>query len=169
MRRPKMYAFLLLLVLVLALVWAATAYWVLPLRVFRKAILNPIPASVQRIRGAASNHGPGHMYVLRFDISEADLRSILAAGQFKEVGYAECHGNMLVYGETRETAKPWEFSGALPKMRPPHWCASADPNAFKAYVIEEIDVESAKLLVRLLLYNQGIGQAYYVEYDGGGA
>ena len=168
MRRPKMYAFFLLLVLVLALAWAAMANWVLPPRVFRKALLDPIPASVQRIRGVASNHGRGRMYVLHFDISEPDLRLILASGHFKEMGYAECRGNRLVYGETRETARPWEFSGAAPKMRPPRWCASADDNAFKAYVVEEIDVESAKLLVRLLLYNQSIGEAYYVEYDNGG-
>ncbi len=168
MRRAKMYAFFLSLVLVLAFAWAASTYWLLPPRVFRKALLDPIPASVRRIGGTASNHGPGHMYVLRFDISEADLQLILASDQFEEVGYAACHGNRLVYGETQETARPWEFSGALPEMRPPHWCASADPNALKAYVIEDIDVESTGLLVRLLLYNQRIGQAYYVEYDGGG-
>jgi len=169
MRRAKRYALFLSLVLVLALAWVALANWVLPSRLFRKAILNPIPASVRRIRGTASNHGPGHTYVLRFNISEADLRSILAADPFKEVGHAECRDNVLVYGETWETARLWEFSGALPKMRPPRWCASTDRNAFRAYVIEEIDVECAKLLVRLLLYNQGIGEAYYVEHDGGGA
>ena len=166
MRRLKMYAFLLFLILVLLSAWAALANWVLPSRVFRKAILDPIPRSVKKIRASTSSGRGCHKYVLRFDISEPDLRLILASDQFKEIGYVEYRGNTLVSGETRQATISFHLFEGWRKTFRPRWFKFPDGGEVKVYRVEEEDIGFHK--VRLLLYNQGISQAYYVEYEARG-
>ncbi|MBN2132581.1 MAG: hypothetical protein JW741_23975 [Sedimentisphaerales bacterium] len=166
MHRLKMYATFLLPIFVLVFAWAASAYWLLPPRAFRKALLDPIPPSVKRIKASIFSGWGCHKYVLRFNISERDLRLILASDQFKEIGYVEYRGNTLVSGETREATISFNLFEGWRKTFRPRWFELADSDAVKAYRVEEEDIGFHK--VRLLLYDPGISQAYYVEYEARG-
>src|SRR4030042_3089553 len=158
-RIRKRYVLLLLFLFFLIFTWSALANWVLPQKLFRKSVLNPIPSSVKSIKGCGlfglDEH---HKYILRFDISESDIRLILNSDQFQEIGYVRYHNGILSYGEDQfkeETYKTYQngvlinthhrasdvgssFSlfGGWYEWFPPRWFEFAKWNTFKAYLVE---------------------------------
>ncbi len=103
MKRSRTLALAALLLLALATGWAVLTYWILPRKLFEKAVLNPIPPSVKEIKGSGFLQAKNcHTYVLRFKISAEDVPLILASDQFKEieeVGYSS--SGVLHYAERR--------------------------------------------------------------------
>jgi hypothetical protein len=156
--------------LVLALISAQVAWtnWLLPARVFRRAVLDPVPASVKAIKAHVSSNAfdPGfHSYVLRFDIGAPDVQLILDSDQFKEIGYIEYSKNMLDFGETRRgstiSLRIWgDFWSKAPT---PSWFEFTDQKGYKAYMVKEEHRDFFK--AHLLLHNESLGLAYFIDYE----
>jgi hypothetical protein len=166
MRRLKMLMLLLLSLVILIFSWTAFANWVLPARLFRQAVLNPIPPSIKNIRGIAFCSLGCEKYILRFDISEPDVQLIVASDQFREIGFVGYRDNMLDVGKVHDPGVLLNLFEGWRETYPPRWFKFADWKAFKAYVVEREDIDFFK--VRLLVYSQDLGEAYFVHYEARG-
>ena len=182
-RLRKRYVLLLLLIFV----WAILANWVLPRKLSRKAVLNPIPSSVKSIKGCGLfGLEACHKYILRFDVSEPDIQLILNSDQFQEIGYVKYRNGILSYGEdqfkevTYKTYQNNVLIGTYHRASdvgssfhlfdgwydwfPPRWFKFNKWNTYKAYLMERGNgIDSYK--ARLLLYNPDIRQAYFIDYE----
>ena len=182
-RIRKQYVVLLLFFI---FIWAVLANYVLPQKLFRKAVLNPIPSSVKSIKGCGLfGLDERHKYILRFNISESDIQLIINSDQFQEIGYVKYRNGILSYGENqfkKETYKTYQndvlintyhstsdvgssflLFGGWYEWFPPRWFEFDKWDIFKAYLVERRDIDYYK--VRLLLYNPDIEQAYFIEYE----
>jgi hypothetical protein len=128
-----------------------------------------------------------HKYILRFDIRESDIQLILNSDKFREIGYVEYDDGIIRYGEVdgfkEATTITYDDDGNVISTYhrasdvgssfklffgwydwfPPRWFEFDKWNTFKAYVVKINRV--GYCLVRLLVYNQDIGQAYFIEYE----
>jgi hypothetical protein len=165
MSRLRTFPLWLVLVLVLTSAWFAWTNWVSPRRLFQKAVLKPIPASVRQIKGIAFSSSGYHKRVLRFVISDPDVRLILGSDQFKEIGFVKYSGKsrILSFGETVHKTTAFILFDGLRNKFPPRWFELNDVKAFRAYLVEEEDAYHYK--VRLFLYEQRMGRAYFVGYE----
>ena len=160
-RLRKRYVLLLLLIFV----WAILANWVLPRKLSRKAVLNPIPSSVKSIKGCGLfGLEACHKYILRFDISEPDIQLILNSDQFQEIGYVEYRDGTLRYGVDKFETSSFHLFDGWYDWFPPRWFKFNKWNTYKTYLVERRrGIDSYK--ARLLLYNPDIRQAYFIDYE----
>ena len=189
MRRLRLIALVLLPFSALILTYVGLAHLVLPPRLFRKAVLNPIPTSVKSIRGSGLFMSEAsHTYVLGFRISAEDVPRILESDQFREIEYVEYSLGILRYAEhhfqghsyvryhsdgtvagTHEGQSGVGGSFALftgwRGWFVPRWFQFAKWRAFKAYTVERKDDDHDFYETRLLIYNPGAGQAYFINYQ----
>jgi hypothetical protein len=163
MRKSKYYV---LAVLILAILVAVLVVKIpLPSRLFRKAVLNPIPASVKNIR--ASRYVPilsnEHKYVLRFNISKEDLSLILRSRRFKKISSVEYNDGLLSYENVQNVRSSFFLYDTYRGKSAPWWFRLGEWKNFKAYV--EGRIESGFESVHILLYNEGQGEAYFIDYE----
>jgi hypothetical protein len=184
----KLLGLTILLLLVVTSACGALAHWVLPRGLFRKAVLNPIPPSVKNIRASGFFLPEAcHTYVLRFTVSEEDIRLILSSGPFKEIGYVQYQSGILTYGEhqfPRENYTRYRDDEVIGTYEhhsdvglsfmlfegwrgwfPPRWFQFAKWRTFKAYVVERKDPDLPSVEVHLLLHNAELGQTYFINYE----
>ncbi len=164
MRRRKLLVRCLLVLFALTAGWVILAEWVFPPRLFRKAVLNPIPASVHGIRGSGYFAAERfHTYVLRFSINEVDLPLILASDQFRKIGYVDCYYGILSFGETPERTRGFALFPGWRAWVPHRWCQVAKWSALRAYCAEREGPDFHKVL--LLLHDADNGQAFFINYE----
>ena len=94
MRKSKYYVLVTLVLTILMVILSVKillSFWL-----FRKVVLNPIPAYVKSIRGSKFFSSSGYRTsVLRFNISESDIHLILKSDQFNEIEYVKFNNNNL--------------------------------------------------------------------------
>jgi hypothetical protein len=134
-----------------------------PPRVFRNLILDPMPGSVKRIKASQSRGINQHTYIVRFDIAEDDLLSLVRCGPFKEIQYVTYDRGLLIYGEDKQiTSSVWLYE--VPRgERQPAWFQLERWGSFRSYILEQ---ERSDLYnARFLLYHESRGEAYFIEYE----
>jgi hypothetical protein len=173
MRKSKYYTLLLLVSVVICItVVGVLIVKLLPSVLFQKVVLNPIPVSVRNIRVSRSVSilFKNHTYVLRFNVSKADLALILGSREFKEISYVKYNNGTLDYGDRWSNAR-----GSFSKTRgldlretwwskcPPRWFRLGDWKSFKAYMLEKEEI--GYYGVHLLLYNEEQGESYFIDHE----
>jgi len=135
-----------------------------PSELFRRYILDPIPASVKNIKAHRPWELSGHRYVFHFDINKADLELILNSRPFKKVmdikysnGYLHWREDAL-HGRGLPLYSPYKGKPGPDWFRPARW---DNP---KAYVFIE---ELRRTHMQILMYHEEHGQVYFVEYKEG--
>ncbi len=153
-------------------------------RVFRRYVCNPVPESVKNIRVHRPWELSGHRYVLRFDISKADMQLILNKRRYREVTDVEYDGGLLRWdldaprtdaenagGELdpnrtvlrRESMSLYSTSAENPE---PKWFRPADWAGAKGYRFKEMTVRY-RAHIQIIVYNEQLGRAYCIEYQAG--
>lgn len=165
-RRLRSLVVHLLLPIAVASLAAAPFAWNMkhrPARLFREVVLDPIPASVQHIKANHARWFSKHTYVFRFDVGLEDLALILRSGPFEEISCVKYDRGMLCYGETEDvTSSVWLYE--VPRgEREPSWFNLEPWGRFRAYILER--EVSDFYCVRLLLYHEGRGQAFFLEHE----
>jgi hypothetical protein len=161
--------------------------WVFPPLLFRKAVLNPIPASARHLKGSGFLQAKNcHTYVLRFKIKPEDVPLILASDQFKEIGYVRYSDGILGYGESEfksqsrttylgdKVISTYEHHSDIGLRFAlfegwrawfvPRWFQLAQWRAFKAYAVERRDEVGDFCDVRLLVHNPDAGEVYFIAH-----
>ena len=135
-------------------------------RVFRRYVCKPIPKSVKGIKVDHPWELSGHRYVMHFKISKDDVMLILNARRFREVTNVEyetgtlcwdvdpSHGHALplYYAHKGQLGPDW--------FRPEEW---VDP---KCCEFKERNIRYRQQ-IQILIYNDDLGEAYFVEYQEG--
>ncbi len=161
MRKSKYYV---LAVLILAILMAVLVVKILlPFWLFRKVVLNHIPASVRNIKSSQDLWFGEHKYVLRFHISKEDLSLILKSRRFKKISYVKYNDGLLDYGEVQNILNSFFLYDTYRGKSTPRWFRLGEWKNFKAYVEERI--ESGFESVHILLYNEGQGESYFIDYE----
>jgi len=187
MRRRKWFVRPLLVLFVLTAGWVILTEWVFPPRLFRKAVLNPIPASVRGIKGSGFLQADAcHTYVLRFKISPEDVPLILASDQFKEIECVEYRLGILSYAESYSQGHSYvryRSDGTISSSQEAHsgvggsfmlfegwrgwfiprWFQPAKWQAFKAYAVNREEEAVDFYDTRFLLHNADTGEAYFIN------
>lgn len=134
-----------------------------PSEMFREVLLDPIPPSVRHIRADRERWVGKHSYVLRFAISPDDFALLVRSGPFDEISYVEYDRGALHYGEKKyATSSVWLYE--VPRGdREPSWFDLERWTRVSAYIAEK--VASDLYNVRLLLYHEGRGEAYFLEHE----
>jgi hypothetical protein len=152
----------LLVLLVLTAGWVVLTQWVFPPLLFRKAVLNPIPASVHHIKGSGFLQTWGrHTYVLRFHIGPEDVPRILASDELKEIAFVQYRRGDVVVWDTRFSYRSFPLFEGWRAWVPRPWCQWARWRAFRAYCVREESVGYWKDVV--FLYDPGTGEAYFIH------
>ena len=132
-------------------------------RSFREVVLDQIPRSVRRIKSDRVNHLNRHTYVLRFDIGSDDFTTLVRSGPYDEISYVEYDRGVLSYGENKlATSSIWLYEVPLGE-RGPAWLDLGRWTRFQAWIAEKEQPDLYN--VRLLLYHEGRGEAYFIEYE----
>ena len=147
-------------------------------RIFSKYVLDPIPKSVADIKVDELEYpGLGHCYVMRFRIEKGDLTLVLNSQMFQEftsVVYEQ--GNLfwreINYQERDPLKNPLggDTSSNLPlytnqrQQQPPEWFRPNDWDIPKVYVVEEKYGKSRRYQTKVLIYNEKLEEAYFIEY-----
>ena len=133
---------------------------------FERVVLSPIPESVKDIRVSCplDIRGRGmsdHTYILRFEISREDLSKIIASGnlvEWKVEYYDFCldytadgiGAGVKLYKTNREV---------------PDWFDLGQWNGFTAYYAGIERPSDMYVTAQLLLYNEPLGRAYFVDHE----
>ena len=147
-------------------------------RIFSKYVLKPIPKSVADIKvDELECSGIGHCYVMRFRIEKADLTLVLNSRMFQEFSsVAYKFGNLFWYKINYQERDPLknplggETSNNLPlytnqrQQQPPDWFKPNDWSKPKVYVVSEKYGRSRRYQTKVLIYNEKLEEAYFVEY-----
>jgi hypothetical protein len=133
-----------------------------PASLFREHIRDPIPTSVAEIRVDRARKFFGYGYVFHFRINKADADLIMSSRSLQRVynvGYAEgdfvyaydslSGGGIAVYAPGREPS--W--------FTPRKWLGRMQ--AYEAH-----EVKYGDLYTWLLLYNEQLGEAYFLAFKG---
>ena len=124
-----------------------------PSRVFRRYVLDPIPASVTEIKADRPWEFTGHRYILQFSISRADVQSILKSRAFKEIRDVEYDNGALWWWWIEDPHRGGSVHLYAPyDGRPgPEWFRPQDWHSPQAYALQEqLDWEH----IQVLLYNE---------------
>jgi len=146
-------------------------------RIFSKYVLETIPKSVTDIKVDELEFPVlGHGYVMRFKIEKADMTHILNSQAFEEftsVVYKQ--GGLFwrnIDDRTRDPVK--DLLGGdtsnLPlytnqrQQQPPEWFRPNDWSNPKVYAVSEKYGKSSRYQTKVLIYNEKLEEAYFVEY-----
>jgi hypothetical protein len=134
-----------------------------PSSFFRRTVIDPIPGSVKEIKVDRYRSINERRWVLHFDLSEADLSLIVASRPFTELPYFEYREKYgsVSFGE-RDSGKAVPLYLRSGRPSPPDWFQLGQWDRPKAYVFLQ---ERRLGVVRLLVYNKGLAEAYYIEYE----
>lgn len=157
---------LLILVLVISSILAAIYYVRRPGYLFKEVVLKPIPKSVKNIRATSKRSvvlNTGHTYVLGFDIGKEDLSLILGSEPFTEiedVSYNDDSGTFAFGTASRGmTITLYERNEG---ERAPEWFELNTWDNFRVYLVEDAGLGWYRM--RLLLYREDLGRAYFIEH-----
>ena len=153
---------LILLVVLVSMVFLFILMWPRD-ELFSKVILNPIPASVKGVRSYSHvSLDRSHQYVLRFYISKADVPFILAIDNFQRVAYVTYDATYgLSYGDSSSSLSSFILFKAWEDSSVPGWFGFRTLDGYEAYLAEDKDYGHEK--IRVFLYNETTGQAYFIE------
>jgi len=147
-------------------------------RIFSKYVLDPIPKSVVDIKvDELECSGIGHCYVMRFRIEMADLALVLNSQMFQEfTSVVYKFDNLFWYKIIHQERDPLknplggENSNNLPlytnqrQQQPPDWFRPNEWSNPKVYVVSEKYGKSRRYQTKVLIYNEKLEEAYFVEY-----
>jgi len=147
-------------------------------RIFSKYVLKPIPKSVADIKvDELECAGIGHCYVMCFRIEKADLTLVLNSRMFQEFSSVVYKfGNLFWYKINYQERDPLknpldgETSNNLPlytnqrKQKTPDWFKPNEWSNPKVYVVSEKYGKSRRHQTKVLIYNEKLEEAYFVEY-----
>jgi len=134
-----------------------------PLNMFRETVLDPVPASVRQIRGDLNRSAGEYTCVLRFKVSPDDLALLVHSGPFDEIAFVEYDRGSLTYGNMEFATTSVQLYRVYEGQSEPGWFDLRRWTRFRAYIVEE--EQSDLYNVRLLLYHEGRGEAYFVEHE----
>ncbi len=132
-----------------------------PARAFKRFVYDPIPESLKEIRMDHPFRLIGHRYILNFHIDEADLSLIINSRPFKQVQYIEYNQNGLLWWGDHPKGSRHGFT--LYRLHSgetePEWFRLEQWDSPKVYV-----VESKRYRIRILVYNDDLSEAYFIDY-----
>lgn len=141
-----------------------------PLWLFQRFVIDPIPPSVKNIRTDTFLDIGLHKYVIGFEINKEDIPLILNSDEFKEINYVSYNKGILTYGQHWDDAQShsskthgFHLYETYRGKYPPQWFRFDQWGNFKAYVAEDERVDFYGM--RLLLYNEELDQAYFIDYE----
>jgi hypothetical protein len=134
-----------------------------PSRLFRRYVLDPIPASVTEIKSDRPWEFTGHRYILQFRISKDDLDLILNSRLFKEVKYLKYYDGNIVWEESPRLSQDLTLYN-YPEENRPSWFRPELWKNPKAYAFQE---QHDRKHIQILLYNEQLNQVYFIEYKEG--
>ncbi len=147
-------------------------------RAFRRYIFKPIPKSVKDIRADLPWQYTGRRYILYFKINESDLALILNSRSFEEFeGVIYTNGRLYwgYIGNPQLDPLQNPFHGDFTEhllldvpgsgRRPvPEWFRPNEWNKPKVYSFRERWGKSDRERRQVLIYNEELSEAYFVEY-----
>jgi hypothetical protein len=129
---------------------------------FREYVLDPIPPSVAEIKVDHPRKIFGYGYTFRFKIARADVTAILDSRPFQKIQNAKYETWGTLHFEWSPTS--WHGLAVYPSGKgKPGWFTPdlwQDP---EAYAYEE---RAQKATTYVLLYNEPIGEAYFLAFRG---
>jgi len=133
-------------------------------RVFKKYVCNPIPKSVKDIKVHRPWELNGHRYVMHFKISKADLQIILSSRRFKEMSDVTYSDGLLSLMEDPSSGEYLLLY--LSGRRKPEWFRLEQWSNPKGYRFREMSISYQEHL-QVLIYNEQLAEAYFIEHKGG--
>ena len=154
-------------------------------RVFRRYVLKSIPKSVEQIRTHRPWEGSGHRYVMRFKINKADVKRLLDSRPFEEFDQVSYNDGTLVWRHTDPLTgleglsqtevldmqmklveemslyTPYSGESGPEWFKPNEW---SDP---KVYWFHEKYGRFERSHEQVLIYNEELAEAYFIEYLSG--
>ena len=137
-----------------------------PESLFESVVISPIPESVRDINVSCPlderRHGQiTRVRVLRFDIGREDLSKVIASGGFVEwtVNYRDFYLDYRANG-IGLTVPLYATDGEVPD-----WFDLRQWKGFTAYYAGDSRPIDMYIKAHLLLYNEQLGRAYFVDYD----
>ena len=146
-----------------------------PSKLFRRFVLDPIPASVTNIKADQPVSVRGYEYVLLFNINREDLNRIVKSRPFREAQLSISKDGGYIFWEWKgwkdlpKSGHMRERGGGFPVYsypeRKPSW-----------YTLESWDNPELYLIVpsvprkknepdnQYLIYNAGLGQAFFIVF-----
>ena len=137
---------------------------------FEQLVISPIPESVRNIEvdqryslwRRVQSSGELSTYLLKFDISRGDVEKIIAFASLTEWPSVEYTFGGVYYrlpnGEKTDIHLYWS-------RERPQWFDLPEWKSFKAYYAGDEGGTKSWCRVRLLLYNEQLGRAYFVKHD----
>jgi len=137
---------------------------------FEKLVISPIPESVHGIKidqrysfwRRLTSSGELSTYLLRFDISRGDLDRVIAFRSLTEWPSVEYTFGGVYYrlpnGKKKDIHLYWS-------RQRPRWFDLHEWKSFTAYYAGDEGGAKSWRRVRLLLYNERLGRAYFVKHD----
>ena len=136
---------------------------------FRKYVHSPIPKSVSRIKvDKPFGHG-GYEYVFRFKIKREDFESLRKSRSLRKInikGYIIDGKGISWVWEDMVPSSGKEGGVGMPiysGMHVPSWYDLPTWDNPEAFAIHKED-ENKNTYIQILLYNNELGQAYFITY-----
>jgi hypothetical protein len=157
--RNSMWFWLAVVVLgTTVMLWAVFHFNRTGSRLFQRCVVDPIPKSVTELRVDRPGGIFAYGYTFRFKINEGDVAAIVASRPFRIVQNVKYENWGGLHFEW--SPRSWSELAIYPSgMRKPAWFTPDlwhDPDA---YAYEE---RAKQLTTWVLLYNQQIGEAYFL-------
>ena len=142
-------------------------------RIFSKYVLKPIPKSVADIKVDELEYpGLGHCYVMRFRIEKADLTLVLNSRLFQKFTSVTYKQGILSWSgidKSLDLLRVTLTGGGCPlytnrQHEPPKWFRPNDWDMPKVYVVKEKYGKSSRYQTKVLIYDEKLEEAYFVEY-----
>ncbi len=134
---------------------------------FRRYVSAPIPASVMNIRYDRDLPVYRYAYTFRFNINESDLALLVNSRPFQKISNVKYDSQTGLYWEWDSTrshslsvygpgqGRPWWW------QRKPRWFTLDRWDNPQAYVFKD---NSKNWSIQVLLYNDKLGQAYFIVH-----
>lgn len=139
-------------------------------RAFRRYVCRPIPASVTAIRADLGPSRSGRKHVLRFKIDAADSAAILESRSFERFASVSFNGYSLIWENPQGPTYRTSWGGNSEDMalywtrKPPEWFKPGDWDRPKVYRFREKWGKSSRSHVQVLIHNERLGEAYFIDY-----
>ncbi len=142
-------------------------------RMFSRYVLEQIPKSVADIKVDELEHpGLGHSYVMRFRIEKADVALILNSRAFKEFPSIIYEQEQLIWRGIDQAPDPLRVTftgGGCPlytnrQHEAPEWFRPNEWTSPKVHVVREKHGKSTRYKTKVLIFDEKLEEAYFVEY-----
>lgn len=140
------------------------------LSLFKRFVMNPIPASVTDLEVDGKNF-ISFRYILKFEVSRSDLDLILATKPFRRLYNVVCKQGQLSFNYSNSTSVAYQYITDLSRYsgRGTLWHALESWSLEEAYFYheEEGGAPNARILSgepndQILIYNAETEQAYFI-------